>query len=199
VPTDKQKSYRARANRARRELLKEKQEHGWISDGSGKRYRACVYFVLGGAPEKAAEFVEWYETEFPDDMGEPAFNLFAALAYHRTGNTEKARQYLLDAMLSNIYLLPFLYAEPLTKQDMWHFSNWQSPDYLREIEEFLDEPTDEERTWFKAQFESDLFTKVRDKYVETYRALQHTRDVEQRRKLLDDWSDYASSVGAKPA
>lgn len=108
----------------------------------------------------------------------------------------KARQYLLDTMLSNIYLLPFLYSEPLSKQDVWHASNREDPDYLREIEEFLDEPTDEERAWFKAQFESELFTKIRDKYVETFRALEHTRDVEQRSKLLDDWSDYATSVRA---
>ena len=68
---DEQKKYRDRANRARRELLKEKEKFGAISDGSGKRYRVCVYFVLSGAPEKAAEFLDWFEKEFPDDVGEP--------------------------------------------------------------------------------------------------------------------------------
>lgn len=76
--TDEQKKYRDRANRARRELLKEKEKFGAISDGSGKRYRVCVYFVLSGAPEKAVEFMDWFEKEFPDDVGEPAFLLYAA-------------------------------------------------------------------------------------------------------------------------
>lgn len=82
---DEQKKYRDRANRARRELLKEKEKFGAISDGSGKRYRVCVYFVLSGAPEKAVEFMDWFEKEFPDDVGEPAFLLYAALAYYRVG------------------------------------------------------------------------------------------------------------------
>lgn len=194
MPTDKQKTYLDRANRAHRALLKEKKEHGYISDGAGKRYLVCVYYVLGGAPEEAAEFIEWFEDEFSDDIGEPAFNLFAALAYHRTANTKKARQYLLDTMLSNIYLLPFLYAEPLEKQDMWHFSNRDEPDYLREIEEFLEEPTDEERVWFKAEFTSELFTKIRDRYVQTFHALQHTDDVKRRGRILDEWYRHASSV-----
>jgi len=99
--TDDQKRYRDRANRARRGLFKEKERFGAISDGSGKRYQVCVYFVLSGAPEKAVEFIEWFEQEFPDDVGEPAFLLFVAIAYYRLGLLEKARTYLLDAMLSN--------------------------------------------------------------------------------------------------
>lgn len=55
--TNEQKKYRDHANRARRELFKEKEKFGAISDGSGKRYRVCVYFVLSGAPEKAADFI----------------------------------------------------------------------------------------------------------------------------------------------
>ena len=115
MPTDEQKKYRDRANRARRELFKEKGKLGAISDGSGKRYRVCVYFVLSDAPEKAAEFLEWFEQEFADDIGEPAFLLYAALAYYRMGSLRKARRYLLDAMLSNIYLLP-LFVFPAATQ-----------------------------------------------------------------------------------
>ena len=39
------KRYRERANRVKRELLKEKQQYGYINDGSGKRYLAPVYYV----------------------------------------------------------------------------------------------------------------------------------------------------------
>ncbi|MFU8830908.1 MAG: hypothetical protein ACNA7J_02015 [Wenzhouxiangella sp.] len=171
--TDEQRKYRDRANRALRALFKEKEKFGSISDGSGKRYRVCVYFVLGGAPEKAAEFLEWFEQEFADDVGEPAFLLYAALAHYRVGSLEKARRYLLDAMLSNVYLLPYLFSRPLPKQDMWHSSNWVLPDYIEEIEELLEEPTRQERKWLKAQYEGEVFTNMRNKYIETFRALQH--------------------------
>lgn len=191
--TDEQKRYRDRANRARRELLKEKEKFGAILDGSGKRYRVCVDFILSGAPEKAVEFVEWFEREFPDDIGEPAFLLYAALAYYRVGTLGKARSYLLDAMLSNIYLLPYLFGRPLPRQDMWHSSNLAEPEYVEAIEEFLDEPTIQEREWVREQFEGQLFTNLRKKYIETFQALQHTGDVDARTRILEDWQDYLSS------
>lgn len=194
--TDEQKKYRDRANRARRELFKEKEKFGAISDGSGKRYRVCVYFVLSGATEKATEFIEWFEQEFPDDVGEPSFLLYAALAYYRVGSLGKARSYLLDAMLSNIYMLPYLFSRPLPRQDMWHSSNWAQSDYIEDIVELLEEPTSQEREWFRARFEDELFTNVRKKYVETFRALQHASDFNTRRGILSEWRDYASSCRA---
>ncbi|MCG5524080.1 hypothetical protein LRB11_03930 [Ectothiorhodospira haloalkaliphila] len=191
--TEEQKRHRNRANRARRALLKEKETFGAISDGSGKRYQVCIDFVLSDAPEKAVEFVEWFEQEFPDDVGDPAFFLYAALAYYRVGTLGKARRYLLDAMLSNIYLLPHLFAQPLPKQDMWHSSNLVEPDFIEVIEEFLDAPTSEEREWMRMQFEGELFTEIREKYIETFRALQHTREPDARGRILGDWREYLSS------
>ena len=194
--TDEQKKYRDRANRARRELFKEKEKFGAISDGSGKRYRVCVYFVLSGAPEKAAEFLEWFEQEFADDVGEPAFLLYAALAHYRVGSLRKARTYLLDSMLSNIYLLPYLFSRSMPKQDMWHSSNWAQPDYIEEIEELLEEPTSQEREWCKEQFDNELFTSARNKYIETFHALQHASELDTRRRILGDWRDYISACRA---
>ncbi|MBS99081.1 MAG: hypothetical protein CMI01_10440 [Oceanospirillaceae bacterium] len=194
--SDRQKKYRDRANRARRELLKEQEKFRAISDGSGKRYRVCVDFVLSGAPEKAVEFLNWFETEFPDDVGEPAFLLYAALAYYRVGALGKAQGYLLDTMLSNIYLLPYLFSRPIPKQDMWHSSNWAQPDYIENIKELLEGPTSQERQWFQERFEDERFTSIRSKYIETFHALQHVKDLDSRGRILKGWRDYVSSSRA---
>lgn len=191
--TDEQKKYRDRANRARRELFKEKEKFGVISDGSGKRYRVCVYYVLSGAPEKAAEYLEWFEQAFADDIGEPAFLLYAALAHYRLGSLSTARRYLFDSMLSNIYLLPYLLSRSMPRQDMWHSSNRAQPDYIEEIEELLEEPTSQEREWISEQFDSELFMKARSKYIETFHALQHASELDTRRRILGDWQDYISA------
>lgn len=193
MKTDMNKKYRDRANRARRALIKEKEKYGSISDGSGKRYGVSVDFVICGAPEKAVEFIEWYEQEFPDDIGEPVFFLYGALAYYRTGTPRKARSYLLDAMLSNIYMLPYLYGRPLPKQNMWHSNNQVMPEYIDVIIEFLDVPTIQEREWFRMQFEGELFTEIREKYIETFNLLQHTEEVDARIRIHQEWLDYLSS------
>jgi len=58
---EERKRYRERANRAKRELLKEKQQYGYINDGSGKRYLAPVYYVLAGDNDKALAFYTSYQ------------------------------------------------------------------------------------------------------------------------------------------
>lgn len=188
--TAEQEKYRDRANRARRELFKEKETFGAARDGSGKCYRVCVYYVMSGAPEKAVEFLQWFSEEFPDDIGEPVFLLHSALAYRRTGQQQPATRYLVDAMLSNIYLLPYLYGEPLARQDIWHSSNWADPTYIAQVDDLLETPTDEERMWFQSMFESELFTALRNYYIETFHALLDTCDVEQRQQLLEQWHTF---------
>lgn len=194
MPIDMQKKFRERANRARRALLQEQKKCGFISDGSGKRYRVSVDFVLSGDLEKAEEFIRWFNEQFPDDVGEPAFLLYTAIIYFRLQEKKKARQYLLDTMLSNMYLIPILFDQPISELSMWHSSNWEGAEYVGEIAELLDEPSDEERVWFKAEFESPLFTKIRNRYIETYSALQDEREIVVRRRILDEWRAFESDV-----
>lgn len=97
-------------------------------------------------------------------------------------------------MLNNVYMLPKLFGISLRKQDIWHASNREMPDYIEQIADFLTEPTDEERDWIKHHFESSVFTEARHKYIETFRALQHADDYDIRKKLLDDWREYESNL-----
>jgi len=193
MEANERKKYRERANRARRGLVNEKKKYGNINDGSGKRYRVGVFYVLSGDVEKALEFYSWFEQEFTDDIGEPVSELYWALAHYRAGNIEKARIRLQSAMLQNIYMLPFLFNEPMGVQDFWHSSNLERPEYLYEVEEFLNEPTVEERKWMKEEFYSKRFEELRTGYIETFKALLGERDFVKRRKILDEWRQFAQS------
>lgn len=191
-----QKKSRDRANRSKRALLKEQKDFGFISDGSGKRYRIPVDYVVAGDIKKAEEFIRWFEDQFSDDVGEPIFLLYSALTYFRLQEYQKARSYLLDTMLSNIYLLPVLFSKPIAKIDMWHSTSWEYPEYVQELNEYLNEPTSQERVWFQEEFESRLFTEVREKYIKTYRELDYERDIATRRRILDEWRKFRANIRA---
>ena len=197
MEASERKKYRDRANRAYRSLLREKSQHGFIDDGAGKRYQVGVYYLLSGEVEKALAFYSWFEQEFPDDIGEPVFELYWALAHYRDGNMEAARARLQGTMLQNIYLLPFLFDEPLAKQNIWHSSNWTQPEYLCEIEMFLNEPTVEERHWIKREFHSGPFEALRTGYIETYGALLGEKDFQRRGKILNDWRQFSQKFFEK--
>lgn len=188
-PSDK-KRYLGRANRNFRALLKEKEQHGFINDGSGKRYRIGVAFILAGENRKALEYYSWFEAEFSEDVGEPVFDLYWVLAEYRNGNEEKARHRLHIAMLSNLYMIPFLVGEPIDVLDIQHSSNWEENDYLSKIEEFLDEPSQEERQWFKKEFHSLPFTRLREEYIKVQHALKYEKNIDRRGALLSNWDKF---------
>lgn len=181
------KKYRDRASRALRDLRKEKDKNGYINDGSGRRYRVGVYYLLAGDVEAASNFFEWFDKEFDDDVGEPIFFLYGALTAYRNAEPEKARWKLLQAMGSNIYLLPFLAGKAFEPLDIWHSSNWHQPDYLLEVESFLAGPSKEERRWIGCELETSPFQRLRDGYIATFFALKSEADFSKRRTILATW------------
>ena len=84
----------------------------------------------------------------------------------------------------------------ITKLDMWHSSNWKAPEYVQENQKYLSEPSSVERAWFKEEFEGQLFTKIRQKYIATFKALQDERDFKVRGRILGDWRKSESDVRA---
>lgn len=197
MDSKEKKRFRDKANRNRRALLKEKEQNGYINDGLGRRYRVGVFYLLAGADEKALEFFSWFELEFPDDIGEPVFNLYWALAELRNGKEEKARYRLLTAMLSNLYMLPFLFNEPIELLDIWYSSNRDQQDYLWEVEEYLDEPTKNERNWIKKEYNSEPFISIRNECINTYRQLNNEHDFEKRGALVSHWRRYTAQLFEK--
>jgi hypothetical protein len=93
-------------------------------------------------------------------------------------------------MLQNIYMLPYLFHDPVELLEIWHSSNLEQPEYLLEVEEFLDEPTVDERKWMKNEFWGKRFEELRTGYIATYKALLGERDIGKRRKILNDWRQY---------
>lgn len=186
MPTEKHK-FRDRANRAARELKKEKSAFGYINDGVGRRYRVGVYFLLSGELKKSAEAFDWFYEEFPDDIGEPAFNLYSALAAYRCGEMGKARARLLKTMLSNMFLLPYLVGQKFEALGVWHSSNRHQENYLEEIEDFLHEPSNEELRWIEAELSTPSFTALRNGYIATFTALNEEQDISKRVSLLGQW------------
>jgi tetratricopeptide (TPR) repeat protein len=190
-----QKRFRSRANRLSRALVSEERRAGYLSDGSGRRYRIGPLYALAGDYGKALQHYEWFEKHCSDDIGEPFHYLWWALTLYKVGNLEIARERLLETMARNLYLLPELVGSPLSRQDMWHSSNWEEPDYIYEVDdEFMPELTDDERRWIKQQLESSLFRQVKDEFISTHHALLGEDDIAKRSAILRRWNKFWAEV-----
>src|SRR2546422_6510719 len=133
-----QKRFRSQATRLSRALLSENRPCGYLSDGSGRRYRIGPLYALAGDLGKALEHYEWFEKHYSDDVGEPFHYLWWSLTLYRAGRLKTANERLLETMVRNLYLLPHLVGSPLARQNIWHGSNWGEPEYISDVsEEFL--------------------------------------------------------------
>jgi len=185
------KKIRERAMRYKRSLINEERTHGSINDGSGKRYLVGPLFVLAGDLEKAIDYFKWYESKFPDDSGEPIHYIYWALVLFRVGNKKEAEKRLLEALVQNIYILPTLIGMKIDRYDIWHCSNFESPEYLYEIpDDMWPIFNKEERLWIQEKIGSLKFQRVLTEYIATYHALKYEQEIEKRKIVLDNWYNF---------
>ena len=130
-PTDP-KRIRERIRRYER-ALKREQEAGYGGDGYGKRFLLGPLYMLLGDVDGALASFDWYVDAYPDDGGEPYQYLTWALALFRGGRREEAFNKLYQAMLENLYLVPFLLGRNPQSLDVWHGSNLEWIEYAVEI------------------------------------------------------------------
>jgi len=182
---DTEKKLRSRISSYKSALTKEKRTFGHINDGDGKRYLLFpLYFVLGDM-RRAAQYFDWYATEF-DDVGEPIQKLCWALCLHRLGR-EEARYRLADLMLTNLYLIPHVLGRKVEQLDIWHASSDAEPGYAEYLpDEVQQKITESEITWVAEQYDSTEFVHVRERHIDIYRRLPTVKEIDARRVLLDD-------------
>jgi hypothetical protein len=123
-------------------------------------------------------------------VGEPIFNLYGALSAYRNGLKDKARIRLIETMISNLYILPKIVGKSTDVENIWHSSNREQKGYLQEVDEFLGEPTEDERTWILSELNSDEFSAFRNGYISTYPLLNDERDIIKRIKIIAAWDDF---------
>jgi hypothetical protein len=184
---DNPKKIKERINRYERELRREHQTHGFISDGYGKRYLlGPLYLALDDLSGALASF-QWFEQTFPDDMGDPLHYLCWTLALYRSGDTAGAALKLRQTMFSNLYLIPHLLGLPQETLDIYHGSNLDEKDYLQyvppEIWALWDEPA---LQWAGETYGSPEFQRVRVRYITIHKQLKHESPGPRRSELVDE-------------
>ncbi len=184
---DTEQNVKQRISRYRSLLNKEKRDHGFISDGYERRYLLFSLHFLLGDIKKAEEYFQWYESEFPDDVGEPFQLLCWVLLLFRMGKEAQAKHKMVQAMLPNLYLIPSLLGRDIDKYDMWHSSSDQYIEHVQYLPpQVRDEIRPSEIEWLTELYDSFEFKRVRQRYISIYRELLHQKNTESRRQLIEE-------------
>ena len=186
LPSEPQK-IRARITRYERELRKERDKFGYISDGYGKRYLLGPLYLLMGDVAGAVKSFDWFEQTFPDDIGEPVHFLCWTLALYRSGDTAQAAQRLRQTMLSNLYLIPHLLGREQDELDISYSTNYEQKEFLEyvppEIWALWDGPA---LQWAQEMYDSPEFCQVRSRYIEILEQLKLEPPGPRRSELVNE-------------
>jgi hypothetical protein len=178
---------RERIKRYERELRQEHKRFGAFDDSAGKRYLMGPLYLLLGDNQGALKSFDWFEQNFPDDMGEPEHYLSWTLALYRSGHIAAAEQKLLQTMLSNLYLIPHLLGLDQPELDIWHRSNIDRRDYLGDIPpEILALWDDAALQWAGETYHTPKLSQVRERYIEIYRQLKDEPRGPKRSQLVQE-------------
>jgi hypothetical protein len=177
-------------------LLKEKREYGHVDDGAGKRYLLFPMYLVLNSTEESQDYIDWYEKEFPDDVGEPIQKLCWALILRKIGKEAEARKMLAEAMLANLYILPKVLGKRIAEYDIWHSSSDAQISYVEYMpHEVLGSLTEADIQWISHEYESLDFQRIRKRYVEIYQKLKGIKDIAARKQLLEESYSLLNAFG----
>jgi hypothetical protein len=180
--------------RYERELRKEQERFGDISDGAGKRYLIGPLYLLLDDLDAALEAFAWFEEISPDDVGEPGHLLCWTLALYRAGQLDAATHKLRQTMLSNLYMISYLLGEPVDTSDEWHGLIEDKASYLLEIpSEYFELWATDALQWLQETYQSDVLKQVRERYIEIERQLETEPPGPKRSQLVQEASELGGS------
>lgn len=180
-----EKGLRSRIDSYKESMQKERRKFGCIDDGYGKRYIIFWLYLVLGDLKGANAYLRWYEKTFEDDSGEPIQKLCAAVLLHRSGKEQKAKYYLADLMLSNLYAIPTVLGQDTEQYQLKCFSSFETKEYLDEMpREVIAAISEEDKAWMRELYESLEFRRYRKRYVDLQTELDRAEGVEKRGPLV---------------
>ena len=116
-PTDPKK-IKQRIRRYERSLRKDDPMRG-LRDGYGKRFLLGPLYLMLGNVQDTLDHYKWYQNTYPDDSGYALNFLCWAIALYRHGDFEEAEKKVINTMLSNIFLIPYILEREIPSLDSW--------------------------------------------------------------------------------
>ncbi|MCW5914937.1 MAG: hypothetical protein KIT66_10040 [Chitinophagaceae bacterium] len=169
----------------RRTLAAEKRKFGCYDDSRGLRYLPTKYFVQLADYTGGQTYLKWFDKNFPDDSGFPEFLFEWTIILFKTGKTKEAEKKAFQTFCSNPYWFDKFFGRPITPVDMWHSSNFTTPEYTEALE-YSSEQADlaDFSDWLDKTTSTEDFVNRSKKYIEIYKQLKTETDKEMRHYLV---------------
>ena len=181
------KGLHSRIDQLKKVLRSEKKKFGCYDDSYGRRYLIGPLYLLAGDEAGGIRYYNWFQKNFPSDIGEPGMHLCWTLTLYRSGKIKKAESQFIRTLFSNLYIVPHLLGLELPGHSFSQGSNWETPDYMNYIPpEYFAAWTDSEIQWAKDLYERSDVAALRNRFIELEALLDDEPRGPERSKMVDE-------------
>jgi len=117
------------------------------------------------------------------------------LIHFRLGKADKAKYFLADLMLSNLYIIPIVIGKEIKRHRIRFGSNYADYEYADETPiEVQNAITDEEKDWLRETYESMEFHRYRKRHLEIHKQLEITEGIKNRSPLVKEAGELLNDL-----
>jgi len=175
----------AELEKIKKALAAEKAKLGVYDDSRGLRYLPPSMYIQIGDFAEGLKYMQWFDRNFPDDMGMPDFLFEWAFLLFKGDKLNEAERKLYQTFFLNTYLLAAFLGEPVIPVDKWEGSNRESPLYTQYLNYSREDPIMADFAICVARvMNTEQFVKVANEYVALHKKLKQEGDQELRSYLV---------------
>ena len=166
-------------------LAGEKRKFGCYDDSAGRRYEIPFFYMELRDFKGAMRYFNWFEKEFPDDIGDLLFNFIWAVTLFENKKFEKATKKLYKTAFSNTYLLDLLAGKEVKQIDKSELIWFERIENAKAIEDECKKIMSESFfDWLKEFVEMEEYKSNMKKFVSISQLLKDEEPGEKRNYLL---------------
>jgi hypothetical protein len=182
-----------RSNRAK--LVAERKKYGDYRDSEGKRYSIAILYAKIGDFKGALRYFNWFDEEFPRDIGDPLFHFIWTVTLFENNRHEKTVSQAYKTAFSNTYLFPLLLDKQVESIDKSELIGFETLGFAGRIKkDCLHYGTDEFFNWLQEFVESYEYQENLNTFIDLGKQIKYTEDGEERRKLLKKERDFINGL-----
>lgn len=159
---------------------------GYYHDGQGLRYAPPQLYIQLGDFTGGLRYFNWFNKNFPDDVGFPDFLFEWTIILFKTGRLKEAEKKAFITFKSNTYLFDKFFDRPINGIEKFERSNLDLAEFAEKYFNYShtqDQLTDFAE-WLENLIKTKKFTQLMQKYIEISIRLETESDVEIREYLI---------------
>lgn len=159
---------------------------GYYHDGQGLRYSPPRYYLQLGDFTGGLRYMNWFNKNFPDDIGYPEFLFEWAVILFKTGRIREAEKKAFNTFTRNTYLFDQFFGRPVQKIDKWEGSGMESVEYATDYFSYSckQEVLSDFAHWLEKLLATEKFIALSSSFMDIYKRLEHERDISARMGLI---------------